>query len=37
MNKTFEFKQCVTILKATGKKAKSLREFPAVLLERSVV
>jgi hypothetical protein len=26
MNKTFEFKQCVTILKATGKKAKSLRE-----------
>jgi hypothetical protein len=27
MNLTFEFKQCVTLLKATGKKAKNLREF----------
>ncbi len=27
MSEVFEFKQCVTIIKATGKKAKTLREF----------
>ena len=27
MTTTFEFKQCITMLKATGKKAKNLREF----------
>jgi len=31
MPKTFEFKQCVTLLKATGKKAKDLREFRGAL------
>jgi hypothetical protein len=33
MPKTFEFKQCVTILKSTGKKAKNLRELKDVLAE----
>jgi hypothetical protein len=27
MPRAFEFKQCVTILRSTGRKAKSLREF----------
>jgi hypothetical protein len=27
MNDLFEFKQCITLLKATGKKARNLREF----------
>jgi hypothetical protein len=31
MPKTFEFKQCVTILKSTGKKAKNLRELKEAL------
>jgi len=31
--KAFEFKQCVTILKLTGKKAKNLRELKDVLAE----
>jgi len=31
MNRAFEFKQCVTLLKATGKKAKSLRELREAL------
>jgi hypothetical protein len=31
MNRVFEFKQCVTLLKATGKKAKSLRELREAL------
>ena len=31
MPKAFEFKQCVTILKSTGKKAKNLRELKDVL------
>lgn len=35
MPKTFEFKQCVTILKSTGKKAKNLRELKVVLAEVS--
>lgn len=33
MPKTFEFKQCVTILKSTGKKAKNLRELKDLLAE----
>lgn len=35
MSKSFEFKQCVTILKATGKKAKNLRELKQALAEVS--
>jgi hypothetical protein len=35
MPKAFEFKQCVTILKSTGKKAKNLREMKSVLAEVS--
>jgi hypothetical protein len=31
MDRTFEFKECITLLKATGKKAGSLREFRDVL------
>lgn len=31
MPKTFEFKQCVTLVKATGRKARNLREFRAAL------
>jgi len=31
MPKTFEFKQCVTLLKSTGKKARNLREMKNVL------
>jgi hypothetical protein len=33
MNQFFEFKQCVTMLKATGKKAANLREFRDALAE----
>jgi Family of unknown function (DUF5752) len=39
MSSVFEFKQCVTIIKATGKKAKNLREFRdalAVISEGSI-
>ncbi len=39
MGKTFEFKQCMTMVKATGKKARNLREFRdalAVVSERSI-
>lgn len=35
MPKTFEFKQCVTILKSTGRKAKNLRELKEVLADVS--
>lgn len=35
MPKTFEFKQCVTILKSTGKKAGTLRELKDVLAQVS--
>ena len=35
MTKTFEFKQCVTLLKSTGKKARNLREFKEVLAQVS--
>ncbi len=35
MNGVFEFKQCVIIIKSTGKKAKNLREFRDALAEVS--
>lgn len=35
MPKTFEFKQCVTILKSTGEKARNLRELKEVLAQVS--
>ncbi len=31
MNSVFEFKQCITMIKATGRKAKNLREFREIL------
>ncbi len=31
MTDSFEFKQCITMLKATGKKARNLREFREAL------